>query len=1302
MELANGATDLDLIGNEENEAIEETTPNRTVQPLCDLHQQLKDIVSTGRELIAFGERHSDLTDSIFPTKRCSDTVFPVYPGNSYNPDTQKLTIKGLNELVEVVEKKSKFVTLDGYKSDNPSGRIASDGITRLYHEVENPVGACIKHRERKTISFDFDCAVFSDTDLPEAAIVWITRRTGGAIVSRGNRNRLAVSFRQSEELKEYLQTLTSKSKLTYQLLPEEEQETTTIPKIEISLNDGASQNFWGEHKSGSQYQVIFPEVLVELTVTDFEELTACLTANGWTQQKQSDQSEGRIAIDNLVESNEYKKLVNAIRVLAKEKTPISIAPLLSPESREIALGNRRYHNETDWTKTDPKNYSLPKGTRRHTEWRLFTDLAWAVTMLEEFGVVYSAEEVENYIRLLDDAIVQDTEWVKDHVYMGAFIPGTMRECYGKRLDEANCREAFVYSSSKQLLELLADAIDTDEAHQIAEVAINEYRSDWLVSARTIDLDSSEWTQLVDRFVKKKKPSECNITIDENTISGTDYFRFEIWTVLTELARTFPEITLEPSFYLDNITELYTPIRCVRERAITAAIGLLTLANKADVSEDSEKTKKPFATDDLDIDELLGLNDAAEPTTIDTEENAARQRREEEFIRTACVESVAIFPQYVREFLAEMLGSDFWGVTGQMTVGVSVATAPVWNKQSCAGFVVNIYGKMIGAKGAGKNISAKPATNLSATVTVLGKSIPYSYVLFLQNVTGENGKLKPPSNYTPVPSLKEYGTVSLEQYRNFFNKNRNANVWDIQDRTFRFQFGGKKGTWAGTRDAIVITEKNEKMLRPLGIDYTVNIYRRTDRAWAIDEAGVFAKDVAADDPNKATITSDILREGRDGSQSASVKANGQIEVIDIVPNVAYWTTTADVIDMLFVRSNPNHLTNYAVNGSASRFFYPMGNRVNSAETKSSSDNFKYLMLAALWFGDQIEGIASMKRKYVKDEFTVTPVQKAKINTLIRKLNEETIPEIERFTGCKLKGLMDTDKTRQLILSSAPAFQRTAWLLKYALLYWKTLLTEFLELTEDEIKYLDSNHPLDDHGWFGMGKFLEIENVRRVDPFPGSKQVEKWQIEGEGNSGLVEIYQRGVIGDDDTWLKVIQPAMEKGTIFNKLVETEDEDCVVETVLVITGEKIEPLNTELEDVFVDEAIKFVQGTFAYYAVVALEALEDLTIEQKVKTIKTQREYNEIAEQSELLSEAVARIATELTPIPKSLGEITRTWRSSKRKELNLTKENPELKGWQVTIVNELKKLFAADVDDDGKLSVQKKPTKAEIKRLTGYKLR
>ncbi|MBE9014076.1 hypothetical protein IQ250_28200, partial [Pseudanabaenaceae cyanobacterium LEGE 13415] len=658
-------------------------------------------------------------------------------------------------------------------------------------------------------------------------------------------------------------------------------------------------------------------------------------------------------------------------------------------------------------------------------------------------------------------------------------------------------------------------------------------------------------------------------------------------------------------------------------------------------------------------ELLDSGAADEETAIDFDQNAQRQQREEEFVRLACVESTAIFPDYAATYLEEMIGENFWGVTGQMTIAASVTTAPVWNKQTCEGFVVNVYAKCVGRKGSGKNITAKPATNLAATVTMLGKILPESFQSFLMTVTDDNGKLKPLTKYAPVSCFDYHARVSLEAYKKFHSKFRGKEVYQIEDSANRFQFGGKKGTWAGTRDAIVLSEKLENTLRPFGLLEAMNVYRTVDRAWVIDEAGVFAKEVAEDDPNRSTLTSDILREGRDGASSSYTKAGGVSEVVNLVPNVAYWLTTPDIIDMLFVRSNPNQLTNYAQNGAAPRFFYPMTTRFNSAETSKPSENFKYLFMAALWFGDVIEGFSKNKRALVKQKFTITPTQNDRIKNLIKTLNDENLPEIERFTGCKLKGLLDTDKTKQLLLASAPAFQRTAWLLEYALPYWKTLMIEYLELTPEEIENLDSHNPLEDDGWFGLGNFLEIDNVETVDEFPGYDQVHSWQKAGY-KTGLQAIYQKGVIGIE---------YIEFKTKFSSMG------------------RIRPLKSELEDVFLEAAIKFVEGTFAYFAVATLEALEDLSLEQKVKSIKIQKEYGETVEKTEILSEVVALVLRALRTTPISLDGVIQKWHSSKRKALNLTKQNRDLANWQNTILKEIRKVDKVTVEEDGKMSVAKK---------------
>lgn len=317
--------------------VTESQPIRTsiLSAIDTLDQALRTADSDGDELIAFATRYPDLIDSIFPTCKTADGVHPAYPGN-YNADTQKLTLKGLEQLVEASLNSTRYPILDGYLSDDPNRKDKS-GLNTLGHAINGTItGACWKHRDRKTLSFDFDCNVFRDTDLPESVQEWIVERYSSAVTSRGNRNRLAMTFRQSEELREYLKEIAPKTKVVW-IAPEGE------GKLEISVSAGASQNFWGEHKKMPYYQVLFPEVMGELSVADFKELIAALEAAGWTRQKQGDSDDNGYAVDDLLFLPEYAGLIDAIRQIRNlyPKATISALDLLTGHSKSIINGEVR-------------------------------------------------------------------------------------------------------------------------------------------------------------------------------------------------------------------------------------------------------------------------------------------------------------------------------------------------------------------------------------------------------------------------------------------------------------------------------------------------------------------------------------------------------------------------------------------------------------------------------------------------------------------------------------------------------------------------------------------------------------------------------------------------------------------------------------------------------------------------------------------------------------------------------------------------------------------------------------------------
>ncbi|MBE9013679.1 hypothetical protein IQ250_26170, partial [Pseudanabaenaceae cyanobacterium LEGE 13415] len=87
MERLNAATDCEQISNELRSELD------TISTLLDT------TACRPEDVIAFFQQNPDLVDCVFPTSKVGDSVYPVYPGH-YNPATQKLTLKGLNELVE--------------------------------------------------------------------------------------------------------------------------------------------------------------------------------------------------------------------------------------------------------------------------------------------------------------------------------------------------------------------------------------------------------------------------------------------------------------------------------------------------------------------------------------------------------------------------------------------------------------------------------------------------------------------------------------------------------------------------------------------------------------------------------------------------------------------------------------------------------------------------------------------------------------------------------------------------------------------------------------------------------------------------------------------------------------------------------------------------------------------------------------------------------------------------------------------------------------------------------------------------
>ncbi len=680
-------------------------------------------------------------------------------------------------------------------------------------------------------------------------------------------------------------------------------------------------------------------------------------------------------------------------------------------------------------------------------------------------------------------------------------------------------------------------------------------------------------------------------------------------------------------------------------------------------------------------------DDAEPETplIDREANLAAYEREIAIRKMACIESTIVYPKYLKEFYNTLLEDNFTGVRGQTTMGIATALGSSFNAQRCKSMMVSIYHVGLGQKGSGKDISAKPAELFGSTQFELNTDFCISgdAQVFFDNVNqGDNGKFVNPSNYTPIDGLQGVA-VGLANYKQVVNMSRGLKVQDFTDTFGRFQNGGAKGTVAGTRDAAMMATKTNEVFRKLGSgrDGQVDFWRKTDVTWIINEAAVFAANVANNDELRTPLTSDMLRTGKEGGTFTSGKAGCNRGVYSLVPNIAYFMTTHDNAQIMFVQGNPSVLTTYARDGAASRFMFTMVDRsANNKSTKATSNNMQYMMLAASWFGDLVMGQEQLSYDNVPREYTLSDDSLKLVEECKDYLKSTVIPEITDVTGHTFDGYMDTTKTEQLIYSSAPALYRTQWLLQYALPFWKCLLIQALDLTATDIEQLDAINPLENDGWFGLGEKLKADTIG-AGSFPGA-DVARIMRDGTAVTAFMLIYQRTVLQGTSMW-----------------------DATTE-YFAAEGIELNPMSPEVPTRFVKSAIKYIYASAATIAVTALDADANLSLEQQVKTIKMNQSYAQNQTCSKKTSEALAAIlkTMKLHHDWKNLSELNNAVASKVRDKLGMLASNGDWKSMKAEMTKVLENLPGMiEVDDSSrvpKFRLIKPFDKGEIQRITGSK--
>jgi hypothetical protein len=359
-------------------------------------------------IVALFERHPDLAGCVFPTVKDQDTasIRPAYPKGGFDPGCQSMTLEGVEMLARIDHYEPyRWMTIPGIKSS----------VSPTEHQVLGPVvGACIKPIRRAIITFDFD---FPVGQMP-ALDVWLERNPD-VILVRGNRERLTMIMRQSPELMELSATM--KNRVIFAMADDQRKGW----KVEVALREGASNNLFGAHKSGREYQTFFPETLGEMSVANFREMTRIITDFGFAPPKNTSSNSSRVSVHDLFgEDFEIEKL----RLMGKSLSTLNgedngefltVRPdnIVANTIHDCIHGKSMYVSGQGW---QPSYGLVSDGFRRDTAWQVLTDLAMVKAVMDEMRIPYTDG--------IWEAIVQKLSLTFE-VEIGTMVPVQVNEIY---------------------------------------------------------------------------------------------------------------------------------------------------------------------------------------------------------------------------------------------------------------------------------------------------------------------------------------------------------------------------------------------------------------------------------------------------------------------------------------------------------------------------------------------------------------------------------------------------------------------------------------------------------------------------------------------------------------------------------------------------------------------------------------------------------------------------------------------------------------------------------------------------------
>lgn len=333
------------------------------------------------------------------------------------------------------------------------------------------VGFAIQHRYQ-SIGIDLDSIVFDGhggTRLPDELSIWIEKHYQGALLVRGNRKRMAMIFKTSPELSQHLRNL-NRHGINYTLIAGINQ------RVELKFGN-ENNTVWGQHPSGNEYQQILPEVVAELTVSDFEELTHILEEVSVGKEKRY---KGNLS-GNRVHLCDAGELTSNIEndILAYEKISarfdlnvdfsLSVLDLLSSQSKNILAG-KGYFDGSNFVEVEDMETPIAEGGRYHTWFNVGSDVHLILGFLDKCNIEYGEDEIDSII----DRMLELTEVINSG--KSKFTEKEALDAFKATEDYPSCNESYLYKLAATIrykLQLKLQTAIEAKREQIAEIKKSE-------------------------------------------------------------------------------------------------------------------------------------------------------------------------------------------------------------------------------------------------------------------------------------------------------------------------------------------------------------------------------------------------------------------------------------------------------------------------------------------------------------------------------------------------------------------------------------------------------------------------------------------------------------------------------------------------------------------------------------------------------------------------------------------------------------------------------------------------------------